>query len=50
MECEEVVGILRDFLNNVEMVKKNFWVFMKENDGELFFIWVLVKEYGIVCG
>ncbi|KAK4665534.1 hypothetical protein QC763_402400 [Podospora pseudopauciseta] len=50
MEREEAVGILRDFLNNVEMVKKNLWAFMKENDGELSSTWALAKEYGIVCG
>ncbi|KAK4200793.1 hypothetical protein QBC40DRAFT_296331 [Triangularia verruculosa] len=34
MDRDEALGILKDFLNNVEMVKKNLWAFMKENDGE----------------
>ncbi|KAK4176730.1 hypothetical protein QBC36DRAFT_300871 [Triangularia setosa] len=32
MDQDEAMGVLKDFLNNVEMVKKNLWAFMKEND------------------
>ncbi|KAK0667256.1 hypothetical protein QBC41DRAFT_324299 [Cercophora samala] len=50
MEREEAVGILKDFLNNVEMVKKNLWAFMKENPANQWYPDLLEECNGQLCG
>ncbi|KAK0701501.1 hypothetical protein B0T21DRAFT_342614 [Apiosordaria backusii] len=50
MDHEEAMGILQDFLNNVEMVKKNLWAFMKETDAYAWYPELLEESNGQLNG